>query len=550
MPDYFIDTSRATNGNGSMLSPFNTLSFTANNRYWVRRTIEASSSTAQLVIPSNCVIIGWPKLGDRFYNERPTNIAWDTDVSDYVHIKRLPASYVVCNLVSKVNIYLARFKLELAAGAVYDGVGCIAVTTCSRIIVENCYMMRTGTNYINVGIDQNALFNTHQSSHIQVTDVVGYRANLWGGGDGETLAILRANECNFCSFKLSALTDDGTINISSPWAPSNRASISEIRADNCNTCSFDINYHYEAAKIDHAGYYFDGNKSCVVTITYTNTVPIVDSYCSCVISDTNKNCSFDLASPEFAGALCAAGAGNAMTLRTNKITGRWGGGFLASLSVYGTAALKVLSIDGTGVAFPTMARSHNVNLDYAASCYIDKVANELSINSTTSLPSVLQYYDINDIYRVKTNGYIAKSASVSRVGGAASLEIESTVATATNVLYIGTRQYTPFSHTLPAGNYSARFYLAGIGSRKRLRQGQVLIKMRRYSEAEPEFRTAGNLQFVPIVWSGLTDYVSAYIDLPIEMPENGIVEFSFEFIFGTRLLDKIYLDPVPEITTL
>ena len=115
--EYFIDLSAPTNGTGTAAAPFNTftgLVYASDQRYWIRRTTTPYTDIINLGAVTNLELIGWPKLGDYAYLDRPSsNYAWDADTEDYWQLNNKAAATVLV-ASSSINCYISRLRLNIS----------------------------------------------------------------------------------------------------------------------------------------------------------------------------------------------------------------------------------------------------------------------------------------------------------------------------------------------------------------------------------------------------------------------------------------------------
>lgn len=96
MTDFYYDPDLPTNGDGSTpAAGFNTLlsvfaTMLPGDVLWCRRSDTSYVITANWQTVSGINIVGWPKVGEPYYDERPsagTSAGWDADVAEYAIIE-------------------------------------------------------------------------------------------------------------------------------------------------------------------------------------------------------------------------------------------------------------------------------------------------------------------------------------------------------------------------------------------------------------------------------------------------------------------------------
>lgn len=153
MTDYFFDFTSGTNGNGTSVSPWNqctaaeTTTISGGDNLWFRRC-QPADNTKLIVFKagdsneSRINYIGWPMIGDEFYNTRPSMPTWDQDASLYLYQSANNNQYTaVITLQSNINLH--RIYSSDNYGNANYGHQSLAIITKSNVTLKNCRLYAT-----------------------------------------------------------------------------------------------------------------------------------------------------------------------------------------------------------------------------------------------------------------------------------------------------------------------------------------------------------------------------------------------------------------------
>lgn len=551
MANYFIDLSAATNGTGTAVDPYNVITtamLVPGNTYWLRRSEPATVSTLTIVVPSNVMLIGWPKVGDKFYDTRPSVPTWDADTADYCTVKYRGLQGPI-HILSVHDVYLSRLKVVLY----YDGTTAwyqaIRIYTCNRVYVDNCYIMRNSVE-IATNTASYAMIYVESSIYVSVTNTIILRKGSRFNSACNKYFMVYLSSHVHADIELLTNSDSTETGVAVTES-SNPINAYEIYLNSSSNCVVNILYNFTHQQVLTYGAYIGLTRS-KVSISYKSTVDVSEfAYGLMVPSAGMEYSTVTIDLPAFTGIKLDDYGTNDITIITSKVLGNFSSYNGAVHLTYG-GSLKLLAKTPTGIAFPLNTKTTRLYTAGTNEIYVSKTSEDITAQIAVADVAVIHHYDQNDVYRVLTPVATARSTTVARTGGAtSSIEVTSTTVNPTQFGKIGTDLYSPFTISLTAGSYTVRFYIAGYGALTRLRYGMIFLKGTWIDARGKDLVVSDEIVYTnDQTWTGITGYAQGYLEVPVTVDRTTEVKLMFEVSYSTEQLLNIYIDPVAVVSSV
>jgi len=178
MADYYVDFTRGTNGTGTAAAPWNVFTSTQNagvsagDKVWFRRcTVAVNTKVIAFKAGTDnlnrITYIGWPLVGDEFYDSREPTLqaAWDVDGALWTMQSNNSTTVSVAAVDSNINIHRFDVYSEYAGNTTQT---CFKMDGLSNITLNNC---RSGMYAVPLNTSYTAgQFYINNSSNIKVNN--------------------------------------------------------------------------------------------------------------------------------------------------------------------------------------------------------------------------------------------------------------------------------------------------------------------------------------------------------------------------------------------
>jgi len=510
MTDYFIDASLPVDGDGSALSPYNTMvaHLSTGNTYWVRRTGD-SFPLAYENIPSDTSVFGWPKVEDSLYSHKPDMPAWDADTEDYWRLDL--STGITLNTID--NIRLSRANITPSTD-----MDIFTISSCNNILLDNIKLtynsIYNGSLITTSGDLIGLVFNN------LIVELLNYSSGVIFDLNGVSSSTVVADLIMNNTSASDTVIIDSSLNTNTTTTL-----MFNLVKEPGNTFGFSDHDIIDQFKMND-----DSILSIVSTLEagsglgrimlgddFSGTFYFKGPQCPAIIA-SNADCDVNIETDELvtydASPLLSASKG-------------------ATIRVHSPA----LTITPSTNDLASIADNSNIWIDKLSISPVGKVSYQ------SDTVGSLSYLDAGSIYHTQTahSTVVSEAASVSNTY---SFLVESTATTATSSAStpIGTSARNIWSYKLSPGTYTVKLKGAIIkNGDSALRPGDVILHMYIPDAAGYIRVVASDLKYTNDVWSGITNYSSYEIAKEIEIVYPCIVTARVvtNYVNKTNLLNYI-----------
>jgi len=541
--DYFIDQSSAINGDGSLATPWNQLSavsFAPGNTYWLRRIDVADAEDNDVIIDVEDIkIIGWPKVGDKYYDSRPTNLSWDTDVSDYACLVNNGSRATNLLLLNNVStVYISRLSLTNNYNTAKV---IVSIESSSWCELEKLYITNN-SNYSNITngyVDiltsnriklkmsaEHGLYSPYASSTTYFKNIVKSDTNA--NIDVDVLYIINNSSIGNTTKQLSSYY---------------RQSLLYVIDTKHST--FNITHHNE---LDHSPYiisYMIDSENCIFTqsvSTWDYTDQVVPGFY--MVGDC-YNCKYYGVAPTIG---THQAINTHMLIKADTIQAGYSNTIPVTL-LEGAKATLTPFTDGNSVVIDKVSLSSEIRLGGSSEVHVASLANPPIVSANaTPYSYIVSYYDSNGVYRYITPIGSGNSSNVVRVGGGDySITALFNLASGTSTSKVTPSHMPLVQGMVPDGSHTLAFHFASLSTIRPIRPGEIQYMIEYTDDTGTYIHHATDTRYNTASWTGQPGLYPACVIYPITVVGTATVKAWAEYSYNTASIAIVYFDTALEV---